>query len=276
LMPPSESYVAQQLASVDPARIHSARLAMLNQLAQALHADWVWAFENHIPQGGYTSNPVAAGQRALANRALFMLCLHATEQGDPRWPGRALQRFKDATNLTDRLGALSALVHSHSPLAEGALQRFHELFQHEALLIDTWFALQAGTSETSDGRVFKRALALLQHPDFVLRNPNRARSLIGTLCANNPAAFHRADGAGYRFWADRVLELDAINPQLAARMARTCDRWGKLAEPYRSAAYQAIARVAEREGLSNDVAEVVANALKNAPTSSPKTQPLNG
>ena len=94
------------------------------------------------------------------------------------------------------------------------------------------------------GQVLPQIRQLLTHPDFNLRNPNRARSVIFTFCAANPGAFHRSDAAGYVFWSERVIELDAINPQLAARLARAMDRWKKLAEPYRSAAREAIARVA--------------------------------
>jgi aminopeptidase N len=92
--------------------------------------------------------------------------------------------------------------------------------------------------------VFANVKALLQHPDFSLSNPNRARSLILSLCNFNPAAFHRTDAKGYVFWAEKVIELDAINPQLGSRLARALDRWSLLAEPYRSAAREAIARVA--------------------------------
>jgi aminopeptidase N len=258
---PSEVYVAEQLAVVDPQRIHAVRHALVSQLAQALHADWEWAYQAHQVSGAYSPDAVPAGKRALANRALGMLCLSSVAQGDAVWPGRAFQRFKDATNMTDRRGALSALVNSHAALAEPALQGFHEMFRGEALVIDTWFALQAGAPE-ADGRVFARAKQLLKHPDFSIRNPNRARSLIGTLCGSNPAAFHRVDGAGYAFWADRVLELDTINPQLAARLARFCDRWSQLAEPYRGAAREAIARVAAKPELSSDVSEIVTHALQ--------------
>jgi aminopeptidase N len=111
--------------------------------------------------------------------------------------------------------------------------------------------------------VFARCKQLLKHPDFSLKNPNRARSVIGALCAGNPSAFHRADAAGYTFWADRLIELDAINPQLASRTARSLDRWSQLAEPYRSAAREAIARVAARPDLSKDTHEVVTRALSN-------------
>jgi aminopeptidase N len=101
----------------------------------------------------------------------------------------------------------------------------------------------------------------MQHPDFHIRNPNRARSLIFSYCNANPAAFHRADAAGYVFWSERVIELDSMNPQVAARLARALDRWQKLAEPYRSAAREAIARVAAKTDLSGDVREVVDRAL---------------
>jgi aminopeptidase N len=259
---PSEAYIAEQLAPVDPQRIHAARRSMLAQLARALRADWEWAFESHQVKGAYSPDPVSAGKRALANRALSMLCLDAVALGEAVWPGRAFQRFKDAGNMTDRLGALTALVYANAELAEPALERFHEMFRHEALVIDNWFALQASAPET-DGRVFERAKSLLKHPDFSLRNPNRARSLLQALCTGNPSAFHRADGAGYAFWADRVLELDAINPQTAARITRICDRWGQLAEPYRAAARAAIARVAAKADLSNDVREIVTRALES-------------
>jgi aminopeptidase N len=258
---PSEAWVAEQLDEVDPQRIHAVREAMLLQLAQGLRDDWAWAWESHQVAGGYSPDPLSSGRRALANLALAMLCLDATARGDAVWQGRAYQRFKDAGNMTDRQGALNALLGAHSEMADLALQRFHDLFKDDALVIDQWFALQA-TAPERDGRVFARAKALLKHPDFSLHNPNRARSLVRALCGDNPAAFHRADAAGYVFWADRVIELDAINPQLAARIARTMDRWSKLAEPYRSAAREAIARVAARSELSDDVREIVTRALE--------------
>ncbi|WP_298231371.1 aminopeptidase N [uncultured Azohydromonas sp.] len=257
---PTEGYVAEQLPVVDPQRVHAVRESMRAQLAQHLHADWAWAWEHHQLREGYQPTVAQAGRRALANLALSMLCLHAQRSGDPVWPGRAYQRFKDAGNMTERLGALLALVESHAELAEPALARFHELFKDDALVLDKWFALQARAPE-HDGRVFARVKALLKHPDFSLRNPNRARSLLFSLTMFNPAAFHRADAAGYVFWADRVIEIDAMNPQLAARLARVMDRWRKLAEPYRGAAREAIQRVASRPDLSNDVREIVMRAL---------------
>ncbi len=257
---PGEGYIAEQLDEVDPQRIHAVREAMREQLAHALQEDWIQAFEAHQDNGAFRPDPVSSGRRALAGLALNMLCLAARENGNPVWPGKALQRFKDAGNMTDRVNALSALVGSGSALAQPALERFHALFKGEELVLDKWFALQAGAPDRG-GNILPLVKQLMQHPDFHLRNPNRARSLIFSYCNANPGAFHRVDAAGYRFWSERVLEIDAFNPQVAARLARALDRWKKLAEPYRSAAREAIARVAAKADLSNDVREVVTRAL---------------
>ncbi|MGL6108814.1 MAG: aminopeptidase N, partial [Rubrivivax sp.] len=242
---PSEGYVAEQVTVVDPQRIHAVREHLLDQLAEQLHADWVWAFEQHQPRGGYAPQRGQAGQRALAGRALAMLCRNATRRGDPVWPGRAYQQLKDAGNMTDRLAGLSALVNARAGLADAALQHFHTLAHGDALVIDKWFDMQARAAEdpANPGAVLARVRTLLQHKDFSLRNPNRARALVIALCRDNPAAFHRNDAAGYVFWAERLIELDAINPSLAGRLARAMDRWSHLSEPYRSAAREAIARV---------------------------------
>jgi len=257
---PSETYIAEQLNVVDPQRIHAVREAMREQLALALQADWEWAWEQNQDTGGYRPDPVSSGRRALSGLALQMLCIAARRTGDVVWPGKAYQRFKVAANMTDRFNALTALVASGSELAVPALARFHTLFKDEPLVIDKWFALQAGAPDRG-GNVLPAVRQLMQHPDFSLKNPNRARSVIFSYCSANPGAFHRADAAGYVFWSDRVIELDAINPQVAARLARALDRWKKLAEPWRSGAREAIARVAARPDLSNDVREVVTRAL---------------
>ncbi len=257
---PAETYIAEQLDVVDPQRIHAVREAMRQQLAQALYADWEWAYEAHKDSGAYRPDPVSGGRRALAGLALAHLCLAARTSGDDVWPGKAYQRFKDASNMTDRFNALSALVISGHALAAQALQRFHAMFRNEPLVLDKWFALQAGAPDRN-GNVLPVVRQLMQHPDFNIRNPNRARSVIFSYCSANPGGFHRNDAAGYVFWSERVMELDAINPQVAARLARALDRWKKLAEPLRGAAREAIARVAAKPDLSNDVREVVTRAL---------------
>jgi aminopeptidase N len=269
---PSESYIAEAEAArgraIDPQRIHAVRETLRAELAARLQADWVWAWDSHQVREGYSPNAAQSGARALANHALAMLCLHAVRQADPVWPGRAYQRIKQGHNMTDRLAALNALVAAHSELAEPALAHFHALFPGEALVVDKWFFTQArapepvaGLHRAAPGSVFARAKALLTHPDFSLRNPNRARSLLVNLCQHNPAAFHRADAAGYVLWADKLVEIDAFNPQLASRLARALDRWAALAEPYRSAARLALERVAAKADLSDDTREVINHAL---------------
>jgi aminopeptidase N len=263
LTPPSEAYVSEQLTvPVDPQRVHAVCQQMQDALAARLADDWAATWDAHQVREGYSPDGRQSARRALANLALAMLVRHAQRCGDAVWPGKAYQRFKDAGNMTDRLGALNALVAAHSELAGPALARFHELFRHEALVVDKWFGLQARAPE-KDGRVFASVKALLQHPDFSLHNPNRVRSLVLALGNFNPAAFHRPDAKGYVFWAEKVVELDAINPQVASRLARALDRWRLLAEPYRGAAREAIARVAARTELSPDVREVVERALQD-------------
>ena len=259
---PAETYMAEQVDVVDPQRIHAVRESMRAQLARELHDDWVWAFQTHRNNGAFNPDPVSSGRRALSGMALHMLCLDARRTHDATWPARTLQVFKDAHNMTDRFNALSALVSSGHELGATALESFYKQFSREALVMDKWFALQASSPDRG-GNVLPLVRQLMSHPDFHIKNPNRARSLIFSYCNANPGAFHRSDAAGYVFWSERVLEIDAFNPQVAARLARALDRWRKLAEPYQTAAHEAIKRVAAKPDLSNDVREVVSRALSH-------------
>jgi len=260
---PSENYIAEQLEQVDPPRIHALREAMQQQLARELASNWEQAWQRCQDTGAYSPDPLSGGKRALAGLALHMLCRNATAAGDPVWPGKAYQRVKDAGNMTDRINALSALLACHHELADKALAHFHDLYQTEALALDKWFTLQ-GAAPDRDGSALSAVRKLMAHPDFTLRNPNRARSLLFSYCQGNPGGFHRRDAAGYAFWAEQVAALDPINPQVAARLARALDSWGRLAAPYRSLAQEALQRVAAQPGLSDDVREVVGRMLAPA------------
>ncbi|MDP3616711.1 MAG: DUF3458 domain-containing protein, partial [Rhodoferax sp.] len=185
---PSETYIAEQLEVVDPQRIHAVREAMRLQLATALAEDWLWAFESHRENGGYRPDALSSGRRALAGMALAQLCLAAADNATSAWPGKTYQRFKDAGNMTDRANALSALLGSGHQLATAALAQFHSQFKSEELVLDKWFALQAGACDRG-GNVLPLVRQLMSHPDFNIRNPNRARSLIFSYCSANPGAF---------------------------------------------------------------------------------------
>ena len=250
---PGEGYVAEQLTLIDPPRIHAVRQQLRLVLARELRDDWERVWRELAPQGGYSPDFASSARRGLRNLALACLCL----DGDAQWQGRAYQLVKDADNMTDRLAGLSALVAARAELAQPALQRFAAQFAGEPLVLDKWFALQAA----APGVEVQAVRDLLRHPDFTLRNPNRARSVISTFCQANPGAFHRADGAGYAFWAEQVRALDAINPQVAARLARALDRWRKLAPPYAQAAEAAIRELAGHDALSSDCREILDKAL---------------
>ncbi len=161
--------------------------------------------------------------------------------------------------MTDRVAAVSALLHARAPNVDQVLQRFYDEFEDEALVVDKWFAMQASSATTDVSGV----RALMRHPAFNLRNPNRARSLVSSFCANNPVQFHAPDGSGYAFWAEQVITLDALNPQVASRLARAMDRWRRYTPELQEHMKKALQQVAGQQRLSNDVREVVGKALAN-------------
>ncbi|MDP9109676.1 MAG: aminopeptidase N C-terminal domain-containing protein, partial [Pseudomonadota bacterium] len=171
----------------------------------------------------------------------------------------AQQQYDDADNMTDRVAALAALINTGAPGKTAALADFYSEFEGEALVIDKWFTLQAMARSTDVAAV----RALMRHPAFSMKNPNRARSLIFSFCNGNPAQFHAADGSGYAFWAEQVIAFNSINPQVAARLARTLDRWRKYPSVQQHHMQLALSEVAAAPNLSNDVLEVVAKALAN-------------
>ena len=166
--------------------------------------------------------------------------------------------------MTDRAAALGALLSAAAAGANGpaehALDDFYRRFEKEALVIDKWFAMQAAQRGTPAQPTLAKVRKLLAHPAFNLKNPNRARSLIFSFCAANPAQFHAADGSGYAFWAEQVLALDAINPQVAARLARSLELWRRFTPALRDRMREALEQVAAG-AKSRDVREIVEKAL---------------
>ncbi len=263
---PSESYLAEQLNELDPVKVHSVREKMREEIALALFADWEWAYHSNRQTGAYSPDPLSSGKRALSGLALSQLCLAvsldtngSTAQRD-NWAKIALDDFEHADNMTQRMNALNALISCGHPQAKYALEVFYKLFKNDPLVMDKWFAIQA-SANSRGGDLLAKVRTLMLHSDFEIKNPNRARALIFSYCIANPSAFHRTDASGYVFWSERVLEIDAFNSQVAARLARALDRWKKLVEPYRTAAYEALKRVSAKPDLSNDVREVLTRAL---------------
>ena len=250
---PSEVMIAEQMSVIDPGAIHKARQALRRTLARQLRDDLLAAYQFNRADGPYSPDAKSAARRGLRNIALSYLA----ELDDAQSHALAQQHWDAADNMTDRMAALMALANSGAPGKGKALARFYEEFQAEPLVIDKWFSLQA-MARTADVAAIRK---LTQHPAFTLKNPNRARSLIFSFCNGNPSAFHAVDGSGYDFWAENVIALDAVNPQVSARLARSLDRWRKYAPALQDKMRAALQRVAAAPKLSRDVQEIISKAL---------------
>ncbi len=251
---PSIKILLEQIDSVDPHRLAMAYDLLEFNIGYRLQQQW-WA--NYIELNidtPYKVNPIEVGRRKLKNLALKQLVAIQ----DPKALHTAEAQFEQANNITDRLAALSALVNYNK---EGCdclpLNKFFESYQHNALVIDKWFALQASSAQTE----LKHVKGLMAHPAFNLTNPNRARSLIFQFCLNNIRGFHRPDGKSYIFWADQVLQIDEFNPEISARLARVLDNWTHYAEPYQSLMKEALEQIAAQESISKNLREIVNKTL---------------
>jgi aminopeptidase N len=257
---PGEAYLLERMAPADPGALRGALIRLMRALGSTLAADWLRMFDAMQVPGAYRYHPGDAGRRALANLALRYLAAAGNAEGLQR----AEARLAAATNMTERFGALAALVHSASPARGAALQAFHARYRDDALALDKWFALQAGAwSWSEDGEpALARVRVLLSDPAFSLSNPNKVYALLGTFFRANPGEFHAADGSGHAFWAEQVIALDARNPQVAARMARALENWRHFTPALQASIRPQLERVLGADGLSPDVAEIVGKALK--------------
>lgn len=251
---PSEKTLAERMEQIDPPALAVARDFLRAEVGRQLAAPWRAAFDANQTPGAYSPAAGPAGRRALKNQALSHLM--AAESADAQALAQA--QYDQADNMTDSMAALSALVNFGAPdSAAAALAAFYERWRDDPLVVDKWFTLQATARSTDIDAV----RALMAHPAFTLRNPNRARALVFQFCLNNARGMHRADGRGYDFWAEQVLALDALNPEIAARLARGLDNWARFAEPLRGAMQAALAHVRAHAGLSRNVQEIVSKAL---------------
>jgi aminopeptidase N len=194
------------------------------------------------------------GRRALKNLAL----LYRARNRDRDAVTIAERQFDRADNMTDSIAALRALLEAEASSADAALAAFYERWQHEPLVVNKWFALQA-SHERPDA--LERVERLRLHPAFTMSNPNRLRSLIAMFATANPVGFHRRDGKGYAFLADRVIELDPRNPQVAARLLTPLGRWRRFDPARQKLMRQELERVAQTPGLSRDTREIATKSL---------------
>ena len=250
---PGEKYLAELCEIVNVQKIHQVREFVKHQLSLRYAEQFQEIYDSCNDSGEYQITPDAIGRRSLKNICLVYLALLNQEQ----YFAQAEQQFNEAKNMTDQMGALMAVVHFKHPAKKRMFKAFYTQWSDTALVVDKWFSAQA-SSHASDA--LNEILALENHQAFNLLNPNRARSLLGAFQAN-PVIFHDQSGKGYQFLADKIIELDSSNPQIASRMASAFLNWKKMQPELGELMKQQILRIQSKPGLSNDVAELMASSL---------------
>ena len=251
---PSESYLADQLDSVDVDAIHTAREFVRKQLAKQLFDSFLDIYHRHDSNETYRFDASSMAKRSLKN--LCLAYLMETIRGEAR--NLCFTQLEKSHNMTDTLAALSSLAQHDWAETDDYLHRFYQQWEHDPQVIDKWFAIQAGSRLPN---TLQRVKTLLNHPAFRLTNPNKVRALIGRFCMANQVRFHAADGEGYRFLTDQVLALDKINPQIAARLVSTLSRWRRFDANRQDLMQTELKRILSASDTSKDVFEIVSKSL---------------
>jgi aminopeptidase N len=250
---PSESYIAEQMAVIDPDAIHAVRDEVRRRLAVELKTPLLAAYREHAVPGPYSPDALSAGRRALRNAALGYLM----EIDEPATRALCLAQLESADNMTDAFAALARLANCECAERAPALETFYRKWKDEPLVVDKWLAVQSGSRLPTALADTRR---LMEHPAFNIRNPNKVYALLGGF-RGNQVRFHAADGAGYAFFADQVIALDPINPQVAARMARGLDRWRKFDAGRQVHARAALERMRDARNVSKGLLEIATRSL---------------
>jgi aminopeptidase N len=250
---PAESYVGELMAEIDPGAIHAVREHLRSGLAEALAARWRAVYQAQRDDGPYQVDARAIGRRSLKN-----LCLsYLVATGAPNAVALCLEQARAGTNMTDVLTGLALLADTDRPERDAALAEFYARWRDDPLVVDKWFSIQAVASAQD---TIERVRALLSHPAFDIKNPNRVRALVGAF-ASNQVRFHDPSGAGYAFLGDQVLALDPINPKVGARMIGPLGRWRRYDARRRTLMRAQLERVVGAPDLSRDVYEIASKSL---------------
>jgi aminopeptidase N len=252
---PSEAQLHEQAEIIQVQAIHCAREFARHSIASALQAQLMSTYQRLTETQAYAPQAEQIGRRALRNCALGYLMNVEGVGSELAW-----QQFNDASNMTDKAAALSALVNCETApnYAAQALKIFEQDYADETLAMNLWLQVQA-TCKLTDG--LGRVKALMEHSAFNINNPNKARSLLGAFCSANPINFHSKDGSGYAFLQQQIIALNALNPQVAARLVTPLTRWKKLPEPNRQLMRDALQQIANHKGLVKDIQEIVTKSL---------------
>ena len=252
---PDEQLIGRQIGKdIDPDRIHAVRKRLLQAVFEPIAGQMLATYNDLANDGPYAPDPESTGRRALRNRMLGLLV--ASEAFGASL--LALRQYEGAANMTDRLAALSAASSAGTPDAQAMLADFRTRFGADPRVLDTWLTVTAASPR--DG-VIEDMKAILSDPAFPKTNPNRLRSLVGTFAMSNPTQFARADGAGFRFVAEFVTEVDKINPQVAARVLTGFRIWPMLESGRREAAKAALSSLASGGALSRNTTDILTRML---------------
>jgi aminopeptidase N len=255
---PSEAYLTEISSVADVDAIHAAREFARKQIAEQLH-DALWT-RYQANRAVSKATPYIAEAEHFARRGLQNIVLsYLMLTGQPEVLQATLEQFDACDNMTERLTALAVLVNSPFDAERAkALEVFAENFKDNALVMDQWFSVQAASGLPGG---LDRVKALMQHPAFTLKNPNKVRALIGAFAGQNLINFHAADGSGYRFLADLIIQLNALNPQIASRQLAPLTRWRKYDSARQALMKAELERIMASGNLSSDVFEVVSKSL---------------
>ena len=251
---PNEHYIAEDMQVIEPVLIHHAREFTKQSIANHLEQALLTAYHANHEQQDYEVTPQAIGQRSLKN-----LCLaYLNELGKSEYAELAWQQFSREDNMTDVLAALHILVRSQSDYAQQAIDHFYDKWQQDSLVLDKWFQAQAVSPLLG---AVERVKRLMEHDQFNIKNPNKVRALIGSFSSGNSVNFHHEDGTGYEFLGDCIVELDAINPQVAARLIGGFGLWKRYSERRQGQMKNQLERILNRPQVSRDSYDVVQRLL---------------
>jgi aminopeptidase N len=250
---PGEATLADKMTVVDVEAIHAARDMARTAIGQALSDRLRTLYDGLTDTGGYTIDGPAIGRRSLRNACLSYL----VASGEASAVGLAKAQFDAGQNMTDVLAALGILSNVNCRERIDALAAFYQAWRGDPLVLDKWFAIQALSSLPDTLRAVS---ALKSHHDFDLRNPNRIRALLSSF-AGNQVRFHEASGAGYRLYADTIIQLDPTNGQVAARMISPLGQWRRF-DPGRQAFIKGeLRRILDLPGLSRNTFEMASKSI---------------
>jgi aminopeptidase N len=250
---PLEIYIGEQLPIVDPDAIHQVRKSLRRQLAEPLQNILRTTYDACKVVGPYSPDAKSVGRRSLRNLSLAYLM----ELNDASVRRLCDEQLRTADNMTDALSALTSLANCDCPERLPALAAFYDKWKDEPLAVDKWLGVQAASSLPGTVEVVRQ---LTTHPAFDMKNPNKVYALLGSF-GGNQFNFHAADGRGYAFYTEQIAALDAINPQVAARLTRNLERWKRFDASRQKLMTGALKKLAGLPGLSKETSEVVSKSL---------------